>query len=503
MTPGVDGATVVLTTAGYVKALTVARRNCRRATLSCQKMVRRLPLLILVALVLAALPASAALASRGQTTSFESPRDLLDPETRPAALDRIQALGVSSLRVLMYWKGVAPKADSSRKPDVDTTDPASYSWGEYDALLDAAKARGMSVLLTVTGPVPRWATEDKKDDLTRPVPSEFAQFMTAVGRHMAGRVSMWSIWNEPNQPQFLAPQYDSRKRPVSPRIYRALYKAALKGLAAAKVPDPKVLVGETSPRGNSHVVAPLTFLRGTFCLDAKDRRQKGCGLLPTAGVAHHAYTTATGPRFVPPGPNDVTIGVLSRLTHVVDRASAQGLLPKHLPLYLTEFGIQSAPDLVSGVPLQRQSEFRALSERIAWQNPRVVAFSQYLLRDDLPDLTKSVLGGRYSKFESGLETSAGKAKPAYDGFRLVLSAIRGTRSVTLWGLVRPARAATTVRLEHRSGAGGAWHALGSVGTSAAGYFSKSTPAVANRQYRVRWTAPDGTQDSGPATRPLR
>ena len=75
--------------------------------------------------------------------------------------------------------------------------------------------------------------------------------------------------------------------------------------------------------------------------------------------------------------------MLSRLTTALDRAAKAGAITAHLPIYLTEFGIESTPDPVRGVSLQRQSEYRAISERIAYDNPRVVAFSQYLLRDDL------------------------------------------------------------------------------------------------------------------------
>lgn len=459
--------------------------------------MRTLVLALLALLVLAA-PASA---SRSQTTSFEAPRDLLDAGSRPAALDEIQGLGVDELRVVLLWRNVAPSALASRKPDFDTTDPASYSWGQYDALLTDARARGMKVLLTVSGPVPRWATEDKRDNLTRPDPGEFAQFMTAVGRHFAGRVSSWSVWNEPNQPQFLLPQYDSKKRPVSPRIYRALYKAALKGLKAAKVSDPEVLLGETSPRGTGKVVAPLTFLRGALCLTAKDKLQKGCGKLDTQGIAHHAYTTREGPRFVPSGPNDVTIGVLRRLTKLMDRAGRAGAVPRNLPLHLTEFGIQSAPDPIFGVSLQRQEEYRALSERIAYDNPRVKTFSQYLLRDD-DARTSGPRSSRYPGFESGLRTAAGKAKPALDGFRLALSARRSGSSVSLWGLVRPATAATTARVQYRSSGKGAWRALKGVTTNRLGFFTTKTSFRSGRQYRLAWTGPSG-ELAGSAIRPLR
>ena len=53
-------------------------------------------------------------------------------------------------------------------------------------------------------------------------------------------------------------------------------------------------------------------------------------------------------------------------------------------IYLTEFGIQSKPDPIAGVGLRGQAEYLAISERIAYANPRVVAFSQYLMVDDQP-----------------------------------------------------------------------------------------------------------------------
>ena len=64
-------------------------------------------------------------------------------------------------------------------------------------------------------------------------------------------------------------------------------------------------------------------------------------------------------------------------------------------------------------------------------------------------------GCKYGGFESGLRTSAGKAKPSLDGFRLplVAKARRRPRS-SLWGLVRPATGATKVVVQQRSRHGG-------------------------------------------------
>ena len=148
--------------------------------------------------------------------------------------------------------------------------------------------------------------------------------------------------------------------------------------------------------------------------------------------------------------------------------------------------------------LQRQSEYRAISERIAYDNPRVVAFSQYLLRDDLPKPGVPLLA-RYPGFETGLFTYKGKHKPAFDGFRLPLAVKRSGSKVSLWGLARPAAGATTATIEVRTN-GGSFHALTTVKTDSRGYFTKSAAFVNGREWRLVWKAPDGTTFRGSPTR---
>jgi len=460
----------------------------------------RRPVTLLAVLCAALFAAAPAHASHAQTMTFEAPRDLKDPATRDQAFKDISALGVRSMRLVLYWHDVAPDADSRIKPKFDETSPSSYNWGAYDAVVDGIKQRGWNLLLTVSGPVPRWATNGARDTLTRPSPSEFGKFMRAVASHYGSKVDTWSIWNEPNQPQFLMPQYSPSHTPLSPTIYRNLYLAAQRGLRDAGLANARVLLGETSPRGTGKVVAPLTFLRGVLCLNDKYRHVgEPCTKLQASGYAHHAYTTGQGPTFKPSQPNDVTIGVLSRLTSALGKAAKAGAINGNLPLYLTEFGIESTPDPVRGVSLQRQSEYRAISERIAYDNRRVVAFSQYLLRDDLPQPGVPKIA-RYPGFETGLFTSAGKPKPSYDGFRLPLAVRTGKTKVSMWGLVRPAGGPTTATIERRSGVKGAWRTLTTVQTNASGYFAKTAALVKDRQWRLVWKAPDGTTFRGTPTR---
>ncbi len=455
---------------------------------------------VVAAVVLAtlAVPTSAS-AKRSQFTIFQATREMrsADPAVRARALDDVEALGVHWLRVVLYWQDVAPEVDARTVPAFEETDPAAYpeaGWAIYDRVLADARARGFRVLLTVTGPGPRWATRSRRDRVTRPSPTRFRRFVTAVGRRYGEQIDYWSVWNEPNHPQFLAPQY-RRGRAYSPRLYRQLFRAARSGLERSGNARDRVLMGETAPRGNSNVVAPLEFVRGSLCLTSSYRKRRGCGSLDVDGWAHHPYTTSKGPWFVSRNRDDVTIGSLSRLTRALDRARRAHAVGKRVDLYLTEFGVQSEPDPIAGVSETRQAEYRSIGELIAYRNPRVRAFSQYLLRDDLPREGRAYL--RYGGFESGLRHSGGTAKLAFDGFRLPLVAERGRRT-RLWGLVRPADGKTRVRIEYRNRGSSRWRLLKHDRTNARGYWATTTSYRSGRSYRVRWET-----FTGPRTRAYR
>jgi hypothetical protein len=457
------------------------------------------------------LGAAQALASHGQTTFFEGSTDLLNPNARPHALSQLQALGVKALRVELYWYDVAPSPASASRPNFEATNPASYDWGQYDALLAEAQRLHWPVLLTVTAPVPRWATSNRKPPyVTRPDDLDFQEFMTAVARHYGSEVSLYSIWNEPNHPAFLRPQWYSNGTPASPRIYRGLYQAGYAGLQAAGIAHPRVLLGETAPTGSDrvnvrrqgplHDVAPLAFLRGALCLNNHYRKSRSCGPLVAAGYAHHAYTQATSPHYVPPERDDVMIGVLSRLSHALDRAAHAHAISAHLPIYLTEFGVQSKPNRYLGVPVAKQAEYDAIAEHIAWSNPRVRAFSQYLLKDD-PLGGKpgaSVRGGTIG-FQTGLEYVNGARKPLYFGFPVPLVVSKRGHRFSLWGLVRPATGATKVTVLVQRKGSRRYRTLRTISTERRGYwaFSSSTQGV---HWRVRWRSPTGVKYEGPPIR---
>jgi hypothetical protein len=458
-----------------------------------------------------AVPTGQALASHGQITYFEGSTQLLEAKTRARAIAQLQLLGVKALRVELYWYDVAPSPKSASRPHFDATNPASYNWGAYDWLLAKAKELNWPVLLTVTSPVPRWATSNHKAPyVTRPDNLDFEQFMTAVARHFGSEVSIYSIWNEPNHPAFLQPQFNSNGTPASPRIYRGLYQAGYAGLQAAGIAHPHVLLGETAPTGYEtvnvrkegsgallHDVAPLAFLRGALCLNSHYKKSASCGPLAAAGYAHHAYTEATSPYYVPPERDDVMIGALSRLSRALDLAASAGAIPAHLPIYLTEFGVQSKPNKYLGVPVAQQAEYDAISEHIAYSNPRVAAFSQYLLKDDpLGGAPGAGVHGGTIGFQTGLEYVNGSPKPLYFGWPLPLTVAKVGHRFSLWGLLRPADGATKVTVLVQLRGSKRYRALKTVSTDSGGYWTMSS-STRGVHWRVRWTSPTGRKYEGP------
>jgi len=229
--------------------------------------LRRITIAALLTIVGALSLAPAAFARPGQTTYFEAPRDLYgDAASRAQTFDTLKGLGVKALRVTMLWHNVAPGADSATKPAFDATDPSAYSWtatpgSDYGDAIDEAHALGWQVLITLTGPVPQWATASKSDDVTNPSPTEFQAFATAAAKRFAVDSPTWSIWNEPNLPDFLMPQIVGGKY-VSGRLYRALFIAGQNGLAAGGQAAAPLLFGELAPTGSVQGrQRPIAFTR--------------------------------------------------------------------------------------------------------------------------------------------------------------------------------------------------------------------------------------------------
>lgn len=506
--------------------------------------MRRLLPLLAAAAALGGLLAPAAVASPTQLSMLQDDGQLIKSGSGPrdARLDEFAALGIEVVKIGIEWRDVAPRG-SSKPAGFDGADPAAYgseAWAPYDAAIAGAKARGMEVLLTVSGPAPDWAVAGRSEPVQgvlRPHPGEFGAFVRAVGTRYSGsygvpapgaapppgtdpgpvpglpipplaaaagaeaaqageplpRVSLWSVWNEPNLPRFLLPQRDSRGRPVSPHIYRGLYLAAHAALAATGHGDDTILIGELLPVGKSgrserSSVRPLEFVRELACVDSRLRSYRGSAArrrdcddfraLPGTGVAIHPYTSGTfgAPSSRPRHRDDVMIGTLGRLTSLLDRLGSRRrfAVRRRMPVWITEFGFQTEPPERFGARLADMPRYMAESEYIAYRNSRVRSFSQYPLLDD----------GDSAGFQSGLRFADGRAKPkVYRAFEMPLFARRVSRSqVELFGGVRAARGGR-VTIEARR-PGGRFRRIGTARLNARGYFRLSVRASGPREFRT-------------------
>ena len=468
---------------------------------------------MLVAALLAVLAAPAG-ASKTQESIFQDDALLLErgADVRNATLDELKGLGVDTIRINAIWARIAPERDSTTKPNFDAADPAAYPAGAFDAIdgvLQGAAARGMSVLVTPTGPVPAWASGSgcSQRRHCNPNAAEFKNFVVALGKRYSGnytvggspaggggggplplpkevqpiqpaqagttlpRAARWSIWNEPNLGSWLTPQYTgSSKKPVpaSARIYRGLLYAALDGLAETGHGSDQVLIGETAPIGQTggknetRNRAPLSFWRDLLCIDSRGRattsKSLGCNgtfrRLPAA-VAHHPYTRAAyGAPTARAASNDAPLASIRNLYRVLDQGAKRKRIGKNAPVWLTEYGLQTNPPDRFGVSFSRQATYINQADWMAYRDGRIRSVSQYELVDPEDPST----------FNTGLRRSNGAAKPALAAYRLPI----WVSTKRVWGQVRAG--GESVALQWRSSSKKSFKTYKTVKLNPAGYF---------------------------------
>lgn len=261
-------------------------------------------------------------------------RDGFGPE---AAFTRARQAGASRIRILMNWDQAVARRRGSR---------VRWNWRPYDRAVNAARAHGMRVQITLTGTPSYVPGGDQYLSYRRPAPRRLARFARAVASHFRGRVDRYAVWNEPNSAVFLSPGGRCRARTCAREAgtrYRALYAA---GYGAVKSADPaaQVLIGETvANRLPGRVVAPLAFLREVACRRPDGVPSRPCPTLTADGYAHHPYQFRTAPGVVvPEHPDEVGLSSLPKLHGTLVALRDAGALRARdgqpLGVYVTEFG---------------------------------------------------------------------------------------------------------------------------------------------------------------------
>jgi hypothetical protein len=518
--------------------------------------------LALAALMLMTCSVPAAQASPEQVSVMMDDDQLLyrTDAARGRALVMMKSLGVDVVRATVLWKNVADGASLTNKEisrlkgdklkdraraqrrRFKPKNPRTYptrNWDRYDNLVKDAAKFGLRVYFTVTGPGPSYGhskappSQRSNAGTYKPIASRFGSFVEAVGKRYNGRtrdenatrralprVSSWSIWNEPNQPGWLTPQYERRGGqtvPAAPAIFRRLYRAGVEGLERSghNLTADGIFIGETAPLGSTKTgprngMKPVPFLRELLCLKpdgttyaGADATNRGCadfakGPLKATAFAHHPYTKKAAPTKAPASPDEITIANIGTLGPLLDTLSTQsgGKIPSAMPVLLTEFGYESSPpDPRNGIPLARQAQFNQLAEFLAYNEPRVQANTHFLLRDVAP-LKRYPKGSRlyWFTYQSGLVSNPGRSKPAVFAYALPLVVFpAGPGEVGFWGQLRfrPNGAQDVAVVMWRPNARTAWAQMGeAVATTTRGFFTGTftVPGIGG-QYRAVYINP--------------
>lgn len=426
--------------------------------------------------------------------------------TTPVQQERVLALlrwtGVDVVRMTALWSALEPVRGHP--------DPAR--WTTLDDAVRLTRAHGMQPMLDLGFAAPDWAGGTRTPD-----PRAFAAFAARVARRYSGRyrppgapgpplprVGLLTLWNEPNHPYWLQPQWRDGV-PVSPHLYRRMVERAYPAVKRVS-PRTTVLVGATAATGDdmgraARPVPPLRFLRELACVDARLRplHRSGCEhfrRVPGDGWSHHPYPREPGNPSRPPSPDDVHIADLPRLSRTLDALVRRGrIAPRMRDLWLTESGWESdVPVPIRPWSPLGQARQMAAGEHRALRDPHVRSWGQFLLRDvaTLPGFLAAVSGSTVrptGSWQTGLFYGNWVPKPALPSFRLSLDVTPGA----VWGRVRPARRPVTVRLQ----AGRPWRTVARVRTAADGTFTWRG-RTGGRAWRYLWTPPGARSEPSPS-----
>ena len=394
--------------------------------------------------------------------------------TQTRTLVTMRSLGADAVKATVLWRVVAEGADLSnaeiehlkgskarakaraQRKRFKAGDPRTYptrNWDRYDNLVKEATKLGMRVYFTVTGPGPRYGhrvappSQRANAGTYMPIPNRFRSFVQAVGRRYSGtykdengirqplpRVALWSIWNEPNQPGWLSPQWTGDvpdlalavpralpgrprgPRPQRPRRRRDPHRRdRAAGLrqegpaqrhqagavpARARLPQARRHALRRSRRGGP----PLRRLREEGPAAGRRLRPppvheegRADGRAEVARRDHDGQHRRAGP-----GPGHA-VGAVGR-PHARGRCRCSSR---------SSATNRTRPTRATASRCRSRRSSTSSADFLAYNDPRILATTQFLVRDVGP-VKKYPKGSRlyWFTYQSGLYTVGGRAKPA-------------------------------------------------------------------------------------------
>ncbi len=409
----------------------------------------------LLAALAAVLAPQTASASSSQLSVFQDDRELFGHTGDPArAMADLRSLGVDVVRTnLVHYKVYRTSRDRRKPRGFNASDPnsAKYDWGPTDRLVQLARANGIRVLMTITGPGPFFTSSSPRRCRSlpcsfRPKPGEFGAFAAAAAKRYRGSVDYYSIWNEPNIGKtWLTPRFQrtsSGTVDTAGAMYRKLFIAGYKAIAKYDgARRNRVLFGETAAIGS-----PLPMLRAALCLDPRGRpftgrlrALHGCSgkvsRLNIAGIAVHPYNQGGygTPQRRTRTKTSLPLAYMPRLHRLMSGAARRGRIGRGKGVWVTEFGFQTRPPDPDGVSLDNQARYINESDRLFYGDRRIRSVAQYGLTDEpRRDVFNTAL--RFTRSRGGRE------KPSYAAYRVPLVVTRRSgNSVEVYGQARPSR----------------------------------------------------------------
>ncbi len=296
---------------------------------------------------------------------------------RAQAWERIGELDASYVRVLVPWGAVVSSPNSRRRPS-----KVRYRLASFDRLVREARSHGVKVQMTLALSAPAWASGTGRLGKTNPDPKQFAGFAGDIAKHYKGKVTRFSILNEPNLVVWLKPASTSAVQ------YRRIYALSYSAVKRAN-PSAKVLFGETAPfaRTRSAGTQPLPWIKQVL---------QGARL-KTDGFAHHPYSFKVSPLKPWPAAGSISIGSVGRLVTALKGYAKRGQLRTPSGgtpgIYLTEHGYlvnnAGAPAYrrTQSLPATTRARYWTQSLNIARRTPTVRQLLSYQLYPQKPGTT--------------------------------------------------------------------------------------------------------------------
>lgn len=383
--------------------------------------IESLLVLLATALCLGFMPRPAQAALWGIESNAELINTDRTSNDRATTIAGMHELGAKVVRVNLRWYDIAARCSGQTPSLLQNHRNSCYNWVSSDEVIRLTAQRNMEVLISISQ-APYWLHNstnhaflgNSDNQWNRSLAHYQALLFAAATRYSQGSshgtVRLWTVWNEPNSPVYLAPQGSEFQRVRTARRYAQL---AARSAFQIKRANPRALVaaGPTGPTGGRNGTKPITFLRRVQAY--LPRYLPGRTLVMKRrhidAWAHNPYPGfRTAPNRGKTRAPSVGMSNIDDLFVALD----QSAILRKKPVWATEFGWETnPPDPTLGIAPSTQA--RWLAESFDWldRSRRVTIAIWYVYKD----------GGLINDWQSGVLYQSGVRKLSFLYYQRAIS----------------------------------------------------------------------------------